>query len=139
MITAASLRLFPMPRDVATAFVAIPTDPCRRRPAGAALRERTATTIGSFELLPRVAVELAARVGGVVAPLGFRSPFALCSLPELVPVSAPTRTPCWGELAAALDAGLMVVATPSNSERSERGVLAAARIDSRGADPRGAA
>ncbi len=70
VITAASLKLFPPPRTVATAFVAV---------AGVAsavellarLREATGDAVVTFELLPRFGIELAARhVAGVRDPLG---------------------------------------------------------------------
>ena len=61
VITAASLKLFPRPRSVETAF-ARRAGPRRR---GAAARRACATATGdavtSFEFLPRIAVELAVR------------------------------------------------------------------------------
>jgi len=69
VITAASLKLFPRPRTVETAFVAVPD-------IGAAVqllartRASTGDAVTSFEFLPRIAVELAARhIPGVVDPL----------------------------------------------------------------------
>jgi len=69
VITAASLKLFPLPRTVHTAFVAV-------RDAAAAvqllsrLRAATGDCVTSFELLPRIAVELTARhIPGVTDPL----------------------------------------------------------------------
>ena len=70
VITAASLKLYPVPRTVSTAFVAV---------AGVAaavdllgrLREATGDAVTSFELLPRFGIELVARH----IP-GCRDPFA---------------------------------------------------------------
>ena len=117
VITAASLRLFPMPRDVATAFVAIP-NPRAAVDLLARLREASGDRIGSFELLPRVAVELAARhVEGVVAPLGLESPwYLLCELGSSR-ADEGLHVLLERELAAALDAGLASDATLANSER----------------------
>ena len=69
VITAASLKLFPRPRTVETAFVAVPD-------IGAAVqllaRTRAATgdAVTSFEFLPRIAIEFTSRhVPGVTDPL----------------------------------------------------------------------
>ena len=81
VITAASLKLFPPPRTVSTAFVAV---------AGVAsavellarLREATGDAVVTFELLPRFGIELAARhVAGVRDPLGqARDWYVLCEI-----------------------------------------------------------
>jgi FAD/FMN-containing dehydrogenase len=81
VITAASLKLFPVPRTVETAFLAV---------AGmqaavdvlAQLREATGDCVTSFEYLPRIAVEFTVRhVPGAVDPLGDRHPaYVLCEV-----------------------------------------------------------
>jgi FAD/FMN-containing dehydrogenase len=69
VITAASLKLFPRPRTVETAFLAVP-DLAAAVTLLAALRSATGDAVTSFEFLPRLAVELAARhVPGVADPL----------------------------------------------------------------------
>jgi FAD/FMN-containing dehydrogenase len=69
VITAASLKLFPVPRTVATAFVAV-TDVAAAVDLLGRLRETTGDAVTSFELLPRFGVELAARhIPGVRDPL----------------------------------------------------------------------
>ncbi len=69
VITAASLKLFPVPRTVATAFVAV-ADVAAAVDLLGRLRASTGDTVTSFELLPRFGVELAARhIPGVRDPL----------------------------------------------------------------------
>ena len=81
IITAANLKLFPQIRSSATAFVAIPDI------AGAVallseLRAASGDRVSSFELIPRIAVELAARHIPLVAdPLEHAYPwYVLCEL-----------------------------------------------------------
>ena len=60
VITAASLKLFPRVRDVATAFVAV-SDVRAAVTLLARLRDASSDRVSSFELMPRIAVELAVR------------------------------------------------------------------------------
>ena len=81
IITAASVKLFPMIRDQATAFVAV----ADVRAAVALLgRMRSASSdrVSSFELIPRAALELVLRhIPGVADPLGSPHPwYVLCEL-----------------------------------------------------------
>jgi FAD/FMN-containing dehydrogenase len=69
VITAASLKLFPRPRTVETAFLAVP-DIGAAVQLLARMRSATGDSVTSFEFLPRIAVEFAARhVPGVADPL----------------------------------------------------------------------
>ena len=69
VITAASLKLFPRPRTVETAFVAVP-DIAAAVQLLARMRAATGDAVTTFEFLPRIAVELTARhVPGVTDPL----------------------------------------------------------------------
>ena len=69
VITAASLKLFPRPRTVETAFLAVP-DIGAAVQLLARLRAATGDGVTSFEFLPRIAVELTAQhVPGVTDPL----------------------------------------------------------------------
>jgi FAD/FMN-containing dehydrogenase len=81
VITAASLKLFPLPRTVETAFMAVP-DMTAAVAVLARLREATGDCVTSFEYLPRIAVELTTRhVPGVVDPLGSKHPaYVLCEI-----------------------------------------------------------
>lgn len=69
VITAASLKLFPMPRCIETAFVAV-SDPAAAVELLERLRAASGDAVSSFEYLPRIAVELTVRhVPGVTDPL----------------------------------------------------------------------
>jgi D-lactate dehydrogenase (cytochrome) len=69
IITAASLKLFPRPRTVETAIVAVPDMDAAVRLLGQ-LRDATGDCVTSFEFMPRIAVELAVRhVEAVSDPL----------------------------------------------------------------------
>jgi D-lactate dehydrogenase (cytochrome) len=69
VITAASLKLFPCVRAVATCFAAVPDVAAAVRLL-AQLREASGDRVGSFELVPRIGIELTTRhVAGVVDPL----------------------------------------------------------------------
>jgi len=81
VITAACLKLYPALRTFATAFVAV-RDPAAAVSLLGALREASGDCVSSFELIPRVGVELTSRhIPGVVDPLAATSPwYALCEL-----------------------------------------------------------
>jgi len=69
VITAASLKLFPLPRTVETAFIAVPDLAAAVQLLGR-LRAATGDAVTSFEFLPRIAVELATHhIPGVGDPL----------------------------------------------------------------------
>jgi FAD/FMN-containing dehydrogenase len=81
IITAASLKLFPQPRTIETAFVAVPG----MRAAVdllARLREATGDCVTTFEYLPRIAVDFTVRhVAGVSDPLDAPHPaYVLCEV-----------------------------------------------------------
>jgi FAD/FMN-containing dehydrogenase len=59
VITAAALRLFPRPRDVATAFCAVP-DPATAGALLGALRDRLGDTVAAFELLSATGMDFLA-------------------------------------------------------------------------------
>jgi FAD/FMN-containing dehydrogenase len=69
IITAASLKLFPIPRDTATALVGIES-PSRALELLAHLKRAAGDNLTTFELMPRFAAELTvAHVPGVANPL----------------------------------------------------------------------
>ncbi|MDE2305461.1 MAG: FAD-binding oxidoreductase [Gammaproteobacteria bacterium] len=75
VITAAALKLFPRPRDPATALVGVET-PAAALELLQRLRNAFGEEISSFELMPRRAVELTVRhVEGVADPLGEPAPW----------------------------------------------------------------
>jgi len=69
IITAASLKLFPLPRDTATAIVGV-ASPGHALELLGRLRGAAGDQLTTFELMPRLAVELTVRhVAGVANPL----------------------------------------------------------------------
>jgi FAD/FMN-containing dehydrogenase len=81
VITAASLRLWPSLRSTATAFVGLSTPQHALELLGL-LRARSGDRLSSFELLPRIAIELTTRhLDGVTDPLAAPWPwYVLCEL-----------------------------------------------------------
>jgi FAD/FMN-containing dehydrogenase len=122
IITAASLKLFPKIRSSATAFVAIP-DVRAAVDLLARLREASGDRVSSFELIPRIGVELTTQhIPGVSDPLG--QPYSWYVLCELT--SARAADPLDGvieeALAGALQDDLVLDAALARSER-ERSAL----------------
>jgi FAD/FMN-containing dehydrogenase len=77
LITAASLKLFPVAADTATALVGIDS-PSHALELLNRLRNAAGEQISSFELMPRIAVEMTVKhVPGVANPLDFNSPWYL--------------------------------------------------------------
>ena len=84
IITAVSLKLFPLPADTATALVGIDA-PQHALELLARLRTAAGDQVTSFELMPRMAVELTVQhVVGVADPLSLNTPWYL-----LVELSSP--------------------------------------------------
>ncbi len=81
IVTAASLKLFPVPRTIETAFFAVP-DAMGAVRMLARLREATGDCVTTFEYVPHIAVELTARhIPGVSNPLGKPYPaYVLCEI-----------------------------------------------------------
>jgi FAD/FMN-containing dehydrogenase len=103
IITAAALRLFPRIRSSATALAAVP-DVDAAVALLSQLRESSGDCVSSFELLPRIAVELSVRhVEGVRDPLpdGFYPWYVLCEL-----TSSRADLPLTGWLTDALEGAL---------------------------------
>ncbi len=116
IITAAVLKLFPRPRQTATAFVAI-----RDPEAGTALLDRARAAAGdavtACELIPRVGLDFALRhVAGTIDPLD--RPHDWYLLLELTSPVADAPLGDWMEalLAEALEDGLVLDATVAASE-----------------------
>ena len=84
VITAASLKLFPQPADSATALVGIDSPP-HALDLLARLRAAAGDQVTSFELMPRLAVQLTVKhVPGVADPLDQNAPWYL-----LIELSSP--------------------------------------------------
>jgi FAD/FMN-containing dehydrogenase len=96
IITAASLKLFPLAIDTATALVGIDS-PRHALELLARLRRAAGDQVTSFELMPRIAVELTTRlVPGVANPLDFDSAWYL-----LIELGSPNPNETLGNLLTA--------------------------------------
>ncbi len=117
VITAASLKLFPKVRATATAFAAVPSVQAAVELL-ARLREASGDQVSSFELIPRIAIELTTRhIPGVTDPL--ERPYEWYVLCELT--SSRSAEPL-GELltdalGAAFESTLVLDAVVAQSER----------------------
>jgi FAD/FMN-containing dehydrogenase len=115
VITAASLKLFPRPRTIETAFLAVPG-------LGAAvqllarLRAASGDLVTSFEYLPHNAVDLAARhIPGVVAPFERNyAGYVLCEV-STAREDSMLRGLLERELATAMDEGFVLDAVLAES------------------------
>jgi len=122
IITAASLKLFPRIRASATAFMAVPDVQTAVELLGR-LREMSGDRITSFELIPRIGVELTTRhIAGVRDPL--EQPQAWYVLCELTSSRAgdPLEPLLEEMLTAELESGTVLDAVLARNER-ERGAL----------------
>ncbi len=117
VITAACLELQPAPRSFATAFLAV-RDPSAAVELLGALRAASGDSVSSFELIPRIGIDLTTRhIPGVVDPLS--SPagwYVLCEL------SSPRADDSLGailetSLADATEAGWVLDGSVAMSER----------------------
>ncbi|MFO7276264.1 MAG: FAD-binding oxidoreductase [Pseudomonadota bacterium] len=117
VITAASLKLFPKIRATATAFVAV-ADVQSAVDLLSALREASGDRVSSFELVPRIAIELTTRhIPGVTDPLD--DPYEWYVLCELSSARAgePLDALLQETLADALERGIVLDAVIAQSER----------------------
>src|SRR3984957_16564777 len=116
VITAATLKLWPKMRSSATAFVAL-ASPLHAVQLLAVLRAAAGERLSSFELLPRIAIELTTRyVGGVTDPLGTVYPcYILCELTSAA--DEPLTELLQQTLADAAERSLLLDAAIATSER----------------------
>ncbi len=121
IITAASLKLLPKPRALATALVAVPSVSAAVELLGV-LRAGSGDRVTSFELISRVAIELTVRhVPGVTDPLPTGHAWhVLCELSSSR-AADPLEAMLQETLAAALESGLALdaVIAQSGRERAE--------------------
>jgi len=117
IITAASLKLFPKLRAWATAFAAVPA-PRAAVALLARLRETSGDSVSSFELIPRIAVDLTTRhIPGVRDPLDApHSWYVLCELTSSR-ADDPLDELLERGLAAALEEKLVLDAAVARDER----------------------
>ena len=122
VITAASLKLFPEIRSTATALAAV-ADVRAAVTLLARLREASGDCVSSFELIPRIGIELTtAHIPGVSDPLGAPHPwYTLCELTSSR-AEEPLDARLTEALGAAYEGGLVRDAVLARSER-ERAAL----------------
>jgi FAD/FMN-containing dehydrogenase len=121
IITAATLKLFPQPLAVASAFAAVP-DPRRAVELLARLRGSCGDRVSSFELVPRIGIELTTRhIPGVRDPLGARHEwYVLCELTSSR-AADPVQALLEDALGAALEEGIVLDAAVARGERERAG------------------
>jgi FAD/FMN-containing dehydrogenase len=122
IITAASIKLFPKIRSSATAFAAVP-DVRSAVDLLARLREASGDRVSSFELIPRVGIDLTTQhIPGVTDP--FQKPYTWYVLCELTSArgAEPLDAVMEEALASALEDSLVLDAVLSRNER-ERAAL----------------
>jgi FAD/FMN-containing dehydrogenase len=117
VITAACLKLWPALHSRATAFAAV-RDPDAAVALLARLRDASGDSVSSFELIPRIGVELTTKhIPGVVDPLAAPSAwYVLCELSSSRE-DAPLDAILEKTLAAAIDSGGATDAAVATSER----------------------
>jgi len=122
IITAASVKLFPKVRASATAFAAV-RDVRSAVDLLARLREASGDRVSSFELMPRIGIDLTTRhIPGVTDPL--QKPYAWYVLCELTSARGtdPLEVVMEEALTSALEDSLVLDAVLSRNER-ERAAL----------------
>lgn len=117
IVTAASLKLFPKLRSFATAFAAVP-GPRAAVELLARLRETSGDSVSSFELIPRIAVDLTVRhIPGVRDPLDAPHPwYVLCELTSSR-AADPLEDLLERSLAGGLESKLVLDAAMARNER----------------------
>ena len=115
VITAASLKLWPLPRTIETAFFGVPDIEAAVQMLGR-LRADTGDAVTTFEYLPRIAVELTVRhIAGVTDPLGAPCPaYVLCEV-STARHDPALRTLLEQSLAEGMERGLVRDATLAES------------------------
>jgi len=121
VVTAATLRLFPRPAAVATAFVAVESPAAALALLGM-LHESQGDAVTTFELLPRIALDLVARhVSGARDPFGAPHPWYVLAECSLASGDAPDTGRFEATLAAAIERGLArdAVLAASEAQRAD--------------------
>ncbi len=120
VITAANLKLFPQIRASATAFVAVASIDAAVSLL-AALRAASADRVSSFELMPRLAVQLTVQhIPHITDPLAEAHPwYVLCELSSAL-AEEPLAAQLESALGAALESGLVRDAVIAQSERQRQ-------------------
>jgi FAD/FMN-containing dehydrogenase len=116
IITAATCKLFSKPAFVTTAFVAVP-DPQAAVRLLARLREATSDSVSTFELIPRIALDLVLKhISKVRDPLDEAHSWYVLLEIGTGKLARDLRTQVAEELAAALEAGELINAVIAENE-----------------------
>ncbi len=119
IITKAVLKLFPRPKDIAAAFIAVP-DPQVAVEILAAAREASEDNVTSFEFMGRLGLDFVLRhTPGLADPLGQRHDWYVLmewSSPRPAAADGGLREKMEGFLAALLEQGKVLDAAPAQSE-----------------------
>jgi FAD/FMN-containing dehydrogenase len=116
VVTAASLRLFPRPAAISTAFVALPS-PAAAVELLARLRESLGDAVVTFELIPRIALEFVLRhVPGARDPLEVPHPWYALVEASFAAADAPAGGSFEAALAAAIERGTAIDAVTASTE-----------------------
>jgi FAD/FMN-containing dehydrogenase len=116
IVTAAVLKLFPRPREVETAFVAVP-DPKAAIELLALLRAATGDALSGFELIPRRGFEFALKhIEGVADPLSAPHPWYVLVEASAGKAGGMLRTAIEEALGEAVESGFVLDATLADSE-----------------------
>ena len=115
IVTAAALKLFPKPKETATAFVAVPS-PAAAIGLLSQLQLATGGLISAFELLPRLGLELVVRhINGTRDPLAVPSPWYVL-IEATAGAASNVRSAIESGLSASVGSGLATDATIAASE-----------------------
>ena len=124
IITQAVLRLFPRPKQIETAFVAL-RDIEASLELLARARSDSSGSLSSFELIPGLGVDLAARhISGCRNPLNDRWNWSVIIVYSGSATGQHLKDALEGTLAAAIDDGIVTNAVISQSEEQSRQIWA---------------
>ncbi len=116
IITAVSCKLFPRPVSVATALIAVPTPQAAVELLGR-LRAATGNGLTTFELIPRIGVELTVKhITGVSDPFDVPSPWYVLAEATSPRADDPLESLIEAELGIALEGGVVSDAVVAQSE-----------------------
>ena len=117
IITAACIKLYPALRSRATAFIAV-RDPAAAVSLLGALRQSSGDCVTSFELIPRIGIDLTTRhIPGVVDPLSAPSEWYVLAELSSSRVGEPLETILQAALESALGNGWISDAAMAQSDR----------------------
>lgn len=120
VITAAVLKLFPRPRSVAAALVAVP-DPAAAVALFGRARAEAGGSVTGIELMPRLAIDFALRhVTGAVDPMAEPHPWYVLLELSSAAADAALAEQLEAILAGGLEAGLVIDAAIASSEAQRK-------------------